>query len=249
VVLPGLVTRVLTVVGVVVGGVFAAVGGLALRPPGLVAVGVAGVLAGLTAAAVARDAPGHTWRSTMETAALAVAGVVGALLVVSGTAVLVGGAGTVLLVATAAIGVLVRGWRRASAAQRGSHGPSDRRSATDAVPLAAVGDPGDGPPVPGRAEPWSDVVPDAATARLLPPVAGLSTTALGREWLRTTAALSGRLAPAARRRIVDRREATLDELERRDPAGFERWMAGGPAPGSDPAEYVRGGPAADTEAA
>jgi hypothetical protein len=30
----------------------------------------------------------------------------------------------------------------------------------------------------------------------------------------------------------------LDEIERRDPVGFGRWMATVPAPGSDPTEYL-----------
>ena len=51
-----------------------------------------------------------------------------------------------------------------------------------------------------------------------------------------------------------RRQEALDELERRDPAGFARWLAAGPTLSSDPAGYVRGGPlrgdpAADTDAA
>jgi hypothetical protein len=40
--------------------------------------------------------------------------------------------------------------------------------------------------------------------------------------------------------IVRRRQETLDELERRDPVGFARWMAGGPAPASNPALFVHG---------
>ncbi|WP_324275897.1 hypothetical protein [Blastococcus brunescens] len=71
-------------------------------------------------------------------------------------------------------------------------------------------------------------------------VAALPTPALGREWLRTSAALTGRLGPVERQALVRRRAETLDELERRDPAGFARWLAEGPAPGSDPAAYVRG---------
>ena len=81
------------------------------------------------------------------------------------------------------------------------------------------------------------------------PVTALSTAALGQEWLRTTAALAGGLDAIARRAVVERRGATLDELERRDPRGFVRWIAEGPLPGSDPAEYVRGGPVSGTEAA
>jgi hypothetical protein len=30
----------------------------------------------------------------------------------------------------------------------------------------------------------------------------------------------------------------IDEIERRDPVGFSRWMATVPAPGSDPTEYL-----------
>ena len=90
--------------------------------------------------------------------------------------------------------------------------------------------------------------------RRMRPVAALSTRALGDEWVRTTAALAGRLSPAARAALVRRREETLDELELRDPEGFAKWLAAGPNSGSDPADYVRGGPAqrgpvADTDAA
>jgi hypothetical protein len=219
---PGPFTRVLVIAGFLAAGVLAAVGGLALRAPGVVAVGVAGFLAGLVAAAVARDTPGHTLRSTVEAAALATAGTVGTLLVVSGTAVLVGAVVTIGLLAAAVLAWLLFGRQRLDP-------PTVRPSrvpAADVVPLAVLGEPAD-----------------------IGPVAGLSTAALGREWLRTTAALAARLDATARRAIVERREATLDELERRDPAGFARWMAGGPAPGSDPAEYVRGGPVAGTEAA
>ena len=63
-----------------------------------------------------------------------------------------------------------------------------------------------------------------------------------------------RLDAAARAALVARREEALDELERRDPAGFARWLAAGPTLASDPAGYVHGGPlrgdpAADTDAA
>jgi hypothetical protein len=81
--------------------------------------------------------------------------------------------------------------------------------------------------------------PAAAPVRDLP-VAKLTTSALGLEWMRTTSALAGGLQPAARASVVRRRQETLDELERRDPAGFARWMAAGPVPGSNPAQFVRG---------
>jgi hypothetical protein len=224
---PRLAVRSLVLVGLLVAAVFAAVGGLALRAPGVVAVGVAGLLAGLTAAAIAHDAPSHTLRSTVEAAALAMAGTVGVLLVVSGTAALLGAPITVGLLTSAVLVWLLRsGRRRDDGAAQASHPGAAQVGASDVVAFTrAVG------PV------------DAG------PVAALSTEALGREWLRTSAALQGGLAPAARRSIVERREATLDELERRDPAGFARWMSTAPGLGSDPAAFVRGGPVAGTEAA
>jgi hypothetical protein len=216
---------VLVVAALLVAAVVAAVGGLALRAPGVVAVGVAGLLAALTAAAIAHDGPSRSLRSTVEAAALALAGTVGGLLVVSGTAALAGGAVTVGLLAAAVLAFLLH---------------SGRRSDAVAAPAPA-----------GRPAPGWEVVPLAPALRPGDDghVASLSTAALGREWLRTTAALAGRVDPATRRSIVERREATLDELERRDPEGFSRWLSDGPLPGSDPAAYVRGGPVRGTEAA
>jgi hypothetical protein len=84
---------------------------------------------------------------------------------------------------------------------------------------------------------WARVLP-------LPPVSALSTTALGAEWLRTSSALTQPIGPAVRQSLALRRQEALDELERRDPDGFARWLAAGPQPGSDPAGFVHDGPAA-----
>ena len=69
-------------------------------------------------------------------------------------------------------------------------------------------------------------------------VRALSTPALGREWVRTSQALAVERAPLTRAELVRRRAETLDELERRDPVGFARWLAGSAAVDSDPAGYV-----------
>jgi hypothetical protein len=216
---------VLVIVTVVVASVFAAVGGLALRAPGVIAVGVAGLLAGMTAAAIAHDTPNHSLRSTVEAAVFAAAGTVGALLVVSGTAALLGGPVTVGLIAVTVLGWLLRCGRR-SDAEAARAGARRKRPKPEVAPLSLLVDPAD-----------------------VGPVSGLSTPALGLEWLRTSAALAGALDAASRRAIVERREATLDELERRDPDGFGRWLALGPEPDSDPAAFVRSGPVKGTEAA
>ena len=85
--------------------------------------------------------------------------------------------------------------------------------------------------------------PDAGWVR------GLSVEALGREWLRTSAALAQVRAPVARQALVERRREALDELERRNPAGFARWLAEGATVESDPARYVSGDPTAGYDAA
>ncbi len=232
----GLPTRLLRWLGIFFMGSLAVLGGLGLQPAGRVAVVVAGMLAACIAVGIARDLPRHDRRPALESAVQAAACTVGGLLVLAGVAALAGGV-LAVLAAVAGIGtwLVVRATR-----------PPTRPA---------------GPPAPA---PW----PTAGVEVLLLPVppettgvglgtsrlSTLSTPALGQEWLRTTAALGGRLSPVERQALVRRREETLDELERRDPAGFARWLAGGAAPGTDPADYVQGrpvrsDPAAGTDAA
>ena len=225
------VSRVLLGGALLSAGAFAVVGGLALGGPGLIGVGLAGALAGCTAAGIAREAPGHRRGAVLEAAVWAACCTAGVVLVVAGVSTVAGGAVAALVVLAALAVVAVR-WARIqrrrtpATAERGEV----RRMPAGPSPALPVGD------------------------RRMRPVAALSTRALGDEWVRTTAALAGSLSPAARAALVRRREETLDELELRDPEGFAKWLAAGPNSGSDPADYVRGGPAqrgpvADTDAA
>ena len=206
----GPLARLLLGTGAVVGAGLAAVGGLALRPAGLVAVGLAAVVSSCLAAGVVRESRPER-AAVAEAAWKAGATTVGVLLLLSGTAVL-GGAVLTLLVAGAAAGA----WAVGSLV-RGSRGPTTPPAV--AAPVTAV--------------------PSAP----LPPVSTLSTGDLGREWVRTTTALSGPLDARSREAIVARRRETLDELERRDPEGFARWLSGVPLAGSDPSGDLRHGDA------
>ena len=208
----GPLPRLLFWSGAVVGAGLAVVGGLALRPPGLVAVGLAAVVSACLAAGVARESrPGKP--AVVDAAWKAGVATVGVLLVLSGTAVL-GGAVLTLLVAGAATSAWTVVWLVRS---RG----------------AGI----------GVASPTA-VAPARRPATPLPPVSSLSTADLGREWVRTTTALSGPLDARTREAIVVRREQTLDELERRDPDGFARWLSGLPLAGSDPSGDLKHGDAA-----
>lgn len=228
--------RVLLWVLALLCGLVAVAGGLALRGPEIVAVGVAGVLAGCMAAGITREMPAVSRRrSTLEAAASVGAGTVGVLLLIAGIAALAGGGIAFLAIGAVVVVVLiaraVRG-RRAVA-----ESTADRTTPFHPTPVHPV-------------RPQGHV----ELASVLPPVAVLTTAELGQEWLRTSAVLAGRLDAAARASLVARREETLDELERRNPDGFARWLAAGPTLSSDPAGYVHGGPlrgdpAADTDAA
>ena len=83
--------------------------------------------------------------------------------------------------------------------------------------------------------------------------ADLTVAELGRAWVRSSAALSATRDPVARARLVSRRQQALDELERRDPDGFARWLAAGATIDSDPARWVASeppsSPASGSEAA
>jgi hypothetical protein len=98
----------------------------------------------------------------------------------------------------------------------------------------------------GRAGGSAAVIPLPAAGA---PVQALTVEALGREWLRTSSDLDLTREPSARRALVDRRQEALDELERRDPVGFARWLAEGATVDSDPARYVSADPATGHEAA
>ena len=217
---PRLLLRVLIGLVLACAGAVAVVGGLYLSGSGLVAVAVSGALVGCLAAGIARETPPGPNRTAPLEAAVWIGGLtVLALLVLSGTAVVTSGAVTAALCAVA-VGVGV-----VAAVRRAKH--SARPAAP---PIAALG------------------TPELGDADHGGPVPGLSTRALGREWIRTTALLGAALKPEDRTALVRRRQEALDELERRDPDGFGRWLTAGGAT-ADPADFVHGERTAGTDAA
>jgi hypothetical protein len=215
----------LLVVGAAAGGALVLAGALALRGPGLAAVVVAGLFAACLSGAIAREKSSQDLRATLGAAVLGAAWTMAALLALAGTAGLAGGVIACLVAGTALVGGAATWLLRAARTERHAAAPPRRPGAT------AVGSTVDRP------------------IELLPPVPSLSTRALGEEWLRTGAVLAGRIEPAVRGALVRRRQQALDELEQRDPEGFARWLAAGPVPGSDPADYVRRDRIAGTDAA
>jgi hypothetical protein len=87
---------------------------------------------------------------------------------------------------------------------------------------------------PHQVTPPPSQVPCAA-----PVPADLSTPELCLAWQRTYLVLLDVSADTPRDNIVALRGRLLDEIERRDPAGFTRWLETGARAGSDPGQYLR----------
>ncbi len=202
--------------------VLAVAGGLALDGSAVFGLGV---VTGLVGAAWA----GAAWEGSRDGAvalaagALAAARTAGGLLVLCGAAVLAGTAVTLLAGAVvAAAAVLLRRpdpSRAAPALPDEPEGPVVLSPLHPAAPTFRIGSAG-------------------SVREILPHVRGLSAPALGEEWLRTTAVLEASPEPGTRHAVAARRQSVLDELERRDPAGFARWLAQGADRGGNPAVFV-----------
>jgi hypothetical protein len=234
------------VLAVMLTGALALVGGVSLDATGMVAVVLAAVVAACLGAGIARESRSvPSPAATVEAAWRSAVGTVAVLLVLGGSAVLAGGAAPVVLAVWAA--AVAFGWwlRREDRRRRGpgrdpvgttgAGRPAARNPVRPASPRSwhpSVRAPGPHPP-----PPHATGAPAPVPA---PDLAQLSTEALGEEWLRSSAALESARDPAARQLVVARRVAALDELERRDPAGFARWLAAGATVHSNPAQYLRG---------
>ena len=237
--------RSLLAAGGLGGLVLALVGGVALRASGVVAVLLAGLVAACLATGVAREVPGREHSAPLEVAIRVGAVTVGVLLVLSGTAAVAGGVVAALVAVIGAITALTV-WLVCAAVGGRAVARRPTTAPASAEDLRRPSQPLSWPAAPSAGSARTD---GSGGPRLLPPVCDLPTDVLGQEWVRTTGALTGRLEPAARSSIVRRRQDALDELEQRDPAGFARWLASGPLPGSDPADYVEGGSTSGPDAA
>lgn len=72
------------------------------------------------------------------------------------------------------------------------------------------------------------------------PCHGLTDTELCWRWRTTFTALQRSASAVERLRLIETRAALLDEIARRNPVGFSRWLNEGARAASDPARYFRG---------
>lgn len=84
------------------------------------------------------------------------------------------------------------------------------------------------------------VVPERSSTVSEPPpdTAALTTPELCRAWQRSYLALIDVPEGPVREDIAAWRRSLLDELERRDPVGFDKWLRDGARAGSDPGRYL-----------
>ena len=224
--MPGLPSRPALVLAAPFAAVLAVVGGLALDGSAVVGLGFITALVGAARA-------GAAWEESRAGGVALVAGAgaaartAGGMLVLCGAALLVGTAATLVVGALlAAAAVALRRPDPSRAVPAGTPLPDEPESP---VVLSSLH-----PPAP------TFRIGSAVSARtVLPPVRILGNRALGEEWLRTTALLDGSPEPLTREAVAARRASVLDELERRDPEGFARWLAHGTDRASNPAEFLR----------
>jgi hypothetical protein len=69
-------------------------------------------------------------------------------------------------------------------------------------------------------------------------VASMSTADIGASWRRTARELPRIREPHRRAQLAELRRLYLDELERRDHAGFRSWLNAGPHAAHDPTRYI-----------
>jgi MFS family permease len=167
---------------------------------------------------------GGEWTPTRRSQ-LKVVGAIGALIltVVAGLGSVLGGPAVELVIVCAIASPWVLSWGAAQVS-RLTAGPVDRRA-----------------PAPSTAsDPTISKVNRPRTRQDADPHS-MSNEDLWLAWRRSFALVNGAHTATERAQAAELRRRYLDELERRDPAGFERWIAAGARAASDPGRYMTHG--------
>ena len=184
-----------------------------LLPLWIVLGGIVGGVVYVVAAERAEDETPPPRRAIGRLAVRAGAATTAVCLALTGVGSLLGAASAPVIVLLLA-GLATWAWRTWSHRPGGSvddDGPDARRE------------------VPPPPSPVPEVRPDAAA---------LTTHELCRAWQRSYFALIDVPEGPVREDIAAWRRSILDELERRDPAGFDEWIRNGARAGSDPSRYL-----------
>ncbi|TWD80868.1 hypothetical protein FB561_1965 [Kribbella amoyensis] len=107
------------------------------------------------------------------------------------------------------------------------------------TPVSLTGTPRSAP----RSAEQTDEIPDATIRAKIfdptpPDVGELSDEELCRAWRKSFTALGEAVSAPQREAVVNARLAYLDELERRNPESFARWIESGPRAAGDPGRFM-----------
>jgi len=185
---------------------------------------ILGPLIGAGIRSQTRGSAGPTLRSSIIAAALAVVGV----LAVSGLSALFDAAALLVagLLAVSSPPVLRRILSRSPQRPRPGQQPNPPRVALPSRPSSQA---------PASAEPAP--IPPPPRPRT-PLCHSLSDAELCWRWRTSFTALQHTVSPGERLRLITTRSELLDELARRDPEGFQRWLDSGARAASDPARFL-----------
>jgi hypothetical protein len=202
------------ILGTILGAVFLAAG-LSTAAPLLPVMALVGAVVGVGTYTALEDGDGRSGtrrrRSPCSLAAINAIGTIVGIYLVIGVIVLLGATLGALLL-SAAVAVVAHRVRRS------------RRTAAAAEPPPAPALPAD------SRQPRPALLPDdAATA---------TTFQLCRAWRVSYLMLDNTPDPVRLAEIASIRRAYLDELDRRDPDGFRRWIEDGARAAGDPARYI-----------
>ena len=230
-------TRVCRIAAIAAGGLLALIGLLAFPFGVLIAWALAAALAGPIAALCVPNTLADLG-NVVRIGAAATAAAIAVSLPVAGLFALLGAAAVPVIALLLAAGAVWAHRRRptwrgqiralvtggASDGSTGRHGAEIRRC-----------DPRRGHDT--FSDPASEGPPALAQLRAVQPGA-LPTTQLCAAWQRSYWLLRDLPAGPARCEVVTIRQGLLAELERRDPAGFARWLQTDPRAGGDPSRYL-----------
>lgn len=211
-------SRTLIVVAVAGVGVFAGIGALAIPLGAIAAMVMGAMLVSICTFAVACGEAGEQLRhrAPLRVALVAGGGVAGTGLALAGMITVLGAATIpVLMLAVLLAAPQLRRRRMRPATESGGVDPTVDTDVIVGLLLA--------PPEP-------------------PDVAGWTTPQLCAQWRRSYADLQHARDTQAWQQVIAARQSYLDELERRDPAGFQQWLDDGARAAGDPSRFLTSDP-------
>ena len=197
------------------------------------------VSAGVETTRGSKDSPSAAATPTVDGRRLldlTLVGTVGAVAVLGLLQVSVGLTALVVLCLGGSAPWALSSTRTGTAAQASAGDPPARDNRSAAGPPSPPQPPPAAAPTSTGAVPASEPITPPGD---LPAVSSLSTSELVLAWRRSYSELSAARSPQQLESVAARRQQLLDELERRDGHGVQRWLHSGARAASDPSRFLQ----------